>query len=274
MIIDSDAYAAAGVETLFFPGGEPHAKIPDVRGNILLFLKLRTWNDVGLGACVIDAFSRSHANWLEVFIPYFPAARQDKSDGRAPLTVQLTGPLLTNNRGGVHVFDPHSSVLLKAARIARVFMPSDLDIPVRPDVIGVIAPDAGAVARANEFRDRFYPGKWVLECEKTRNPRTGALSGYVLPPLPFAGRYVIVDDICDGGGTFNLLAKEFAADPLASASQLELFVSHGIFSKGLGAIDPVIEHITTTDSWCRLPSDSRLTVLPLSPLFPRIIGER
>jgi ribose-phosphate pyrophosphokinase len=94
-----------------------------------------------------------------------------------------------------------------------------------------------------------------------------------MPPLPARGRYIIVDDICDGGGTFNLLAHEFKADPQAGASKLELFVSHGIFSKGLSGIDPVIERVTTTDSWCRLASDARLTVLPLKPLFPLIHGD-
>jgi ribose-phosphate pyrophosphokinase len=92
-----------------------------------------------------------------------------------------------------------------------------------------------------------------------------------MPPLPKEGRYIIVDDICDGGGTFNLLAAAFKKDPLAEKSQLEMFVSHGIFSKGIEAIDYTIEHITTTDSWCQLPSSNRLTVIPLSPVFPKIL---
>jgi hypothetical protein len=32
MIIDSDSYAASGIDTLFFPGGEPHVKLPAVNG--------------------------------------------------------------------------------------------------------------------------------------------------------------------------------------------------------------------------------------------------
>jgi len=41
---------------------------------------------------------------------------------------------------------------------------------------------------------------------------------------------MIVDDICDGGATFILLAKELYA---AGAKEVNLFVTHGIFSKGL-----------------------------------------
>jgi ribose-phosphate pyrophosphokinase len=94
-----------------------------------------------------------------------------------------------------------------------------------------------------------------------------------MPPLSAQGRYIIVDDICDGGGTFNLLATAFATDPVGRFSMLEMFVSHGIFSKGIDAISPTIKKIVTTDSWCQLPSDDRLTVLPLSPLFA-ILGEK
>jgi ribose-phosphate pyrophosphokinase len=273
-IIDSDDYAASGIETMVFPGGEPHVKLPEFSGEVLLFLKLRSWSDVGFAALVADSMSRSGASTVRSFVPYFPAARQDRApDGRAPFTLRYTSLLLSPGRErGVIVFDPHSPVIFSTAQIDRAFMPGDLDIPRRRDVVGIIAPDKGAAERARKFRDAFYPGAVLIQCAKRRDPASGSLSGYTMPPLPGRGRYIIVDDICDGGGTFNLLAHEFKADPLADGSRLELFVSHGIFSKGLTAIDPVIEHITTTDSWCRLASDARLTVLPLSPLFALIQG--
>jgi ribose-phosphate pyrophosphokinase len=279
-IIDSDHYGASGIETMFFPGGEPHAKIPDgVAGNILLFLKLRTWEQTGLAACVIDALSRnSRVARLDVFIPYFPAARQDRSDGHAPLTIKLMAALLTRNRATTYVFDAHSHVLSESAPV-HVFMPADLDIPVRPDVAGIIAPDKGAVARATAFRDRFYPSAALIQCSKMRNPTSGRLSGFQMKDLHRPGRYIIVDDICDGGGTFNLLADEFRKGRDPDLFQLELFVSHGIFSKGLDAIDPAIVHITTTDSWVSESQagngnggNARLTVLPLAPLFKVIRG--
>lgn len=275
MIVDSDNYAAAGIETLFFPGGEPHAKIPNIQEDVLLFLKLRSWDAVGIAACVIDAFERHHGWSLATFIPYFPGARQDKTDGHNSLTVELMWRLLARGSTPVFTFDPHSTKLFDYARIeVPPLMPADLKIPIRPDVAGIIAPDKGATDRAYEFRDRFYHDAAVIQCSKRRDSATGRLSGYALPPLKREGRYVIVDDICDGGGTFNLLADAFGTDPAAKGSRLEMFVSHGIFSKGLNAISPLIEHITTTDSWCQLNSDDRLTVLPLAPLFKKIGGYR
>ncbi|MCC6954725.1 MAG: hypothetical protein IT290_11450 [Deltaproteobacteria bacterium] len=265
-IIDSDDYASAGIETMFFPGGEPHVKLPVFSDEIILFLKLRTWADVGFAALVIDAAQRQ-GNLRHIFIPYFPAARQDKTDGRAALSLSVIGRLLGNLP--VSVIDPHSARIYEHVNVAQTFMPSDLPLTTHDDVVGIIAPDEGARARATSFRDRFYPNVPVIPGTKSRDPLTGALSNYHLPVLERAGRYLIVDDICDGGGTFNRLAEAFSdrARELGSDCVLELFVTHGIFSKGLSAISPRIERITTTDSWCTLSSDARLTVLSLEPIL-------
>lgn len=272
-VIDSDNYAEHGIETLFFPGGEPHAKIPPgLAGSVLLFLKLRTWNDVGIAACVADALARSPPiDRIEVFMPYFPGARQDRHTNCAPLTVALSAALFDSIKS-LHVFDAHSEAV-KHWTGANCWMPADIEMPALQGFAGIIAPDAGAVDRATAFRDRFGTEAEVIRCSKHRDPRTGRLSGYLMPPLERVGRYMIVDDICDGGGTFNLLATAFNQDAVGARSELMMFVSHGIFSKGLEAISPKISYIMTTDSWCRLPNSERLHVLPLKDLFPKILGE-
>lgn len=273
-IIDSDNYAASGITTMFFPGGEPHVKFEKhIKDDVLFFGKLRTWNDVGLAACVLNTLAgpgRDEFN-IRAFIPYFPGARQDKVTGLAPFTVGLTTDLL-DVYAPLYILDPHSPELRQCLDFTQ-FGLTDLVVPVHWDVQGIIAPDDGAVDRARRFRDKFYPGVPLIKCTKRRDSFTGALSGYYCPQLPErGGRYIVVDDICDGGGTFNLLAEAFdKAMPYLYA--LELVVSHGIFSKGLHAISPIYSRITTTNSWCKLQSGGRLTVLPIEQLFARILGD-
>lgn len=270
-VIDSDNYAVHSIETLFFPGGEPHVKIPSFAGHEVLFvLKARTWADVGFGTLLLDGLDRQSLKRLRVFVPYFPGARQDRSDGSCGHTLSMTTHMLAGNRA-VYVVDGHSAALQAYGNIAEQFMPVDFDPTRRGGVAGIIAPDAGAIDRAQHFRDTMYPCRPMVYAQKERDPWTGRLSHYKLTPLPAAGHYIVVDDICDGGGTFNLLADAFARDPLAAQSSLELFVSHGIFSKGLDAISPLYTHITTTDSWCQLPTNDRLTVLPINSLYNRIM---
>src|SRR6185437_561490 len=163
IVIDSDNYAEAGIETLFFPGGEPHAKIPRYRRPVLAHLKLRTWSDVGLGACVLDAL-RVQGVEYKAFIPYFPGARQDKTDGTAPLTVKLMKNLLAYSNP-VWVFDPHS-IATRASIDCHVFMPSDLGFPEDDTIAGVIAPDEGAAWRATNFGKKVCPDAIFVQCTK------------------------------------------------------------------------------------------------------------
>lgn len=272
IIIDSDDYKASGVDAFFFPGGEPHVKIPEFQDDVLLYLKLRTWNDVGLAAALINALEQQD-KWFRSFIPYFPGARQDRSDGRSPLTLDLIGRVLGRGvKFSIDVFDAHSYAIHERMSIHE-WMPRDLPVPIRENVVGIIAPDAGAVVRAKQFRDHFYPDVTLYECSKKRDFESGKFLGYSMPTLNHRGHYIVVDDICDGGGTFNLLADEFAkVTPLDRRWSLELFVSHGIFSKGLSAISKKYEHITTTDSWCNYSpidlcsaANRRLTIIPLMP---------
>lgn len=274
-VISSDNYGAAGIKTMFFPGGEPHCHIDlkDQKSPILLDLRLRTWNDVGLAWCVMDALDRLRLH-AKVFCPYYPGARQDHPILGTPATLllmdQLVGVTDHGYIGPVHVFDVHNPAEFLGV---KNWMPADLDIPIKDDVVGIIAPDHGAIDRATAFRDKFYPKAGRYIGTKVREQETGKIKSFTLPMLPAGpGRYIIVDDICDGGWTFNMLAQQFA-EYYGTKYHLELFVSHGIFSKGLINLHPRIEHITTTDSflWTNSRSGPRLTIVPLSPLYDRIM---
>jgi len=86
----------------------------------------------------------------------------------------------------------------------------------------------------------------VYKTEKKRDEATGKLSGFSVEPLPSKGRFLLVDDICDRGGTFLGLAE---ASGLPK-ERLDLFVSHGVFSHDATETLPEkFGHIYTTNSY-------------------------
>lgn len=274
-IIDSDNYAAAGVQTFFFPGGEPHARLPDnfdAQQPTLLVARMRTWNDVGIAACVLDALRQAKCQRIGLFAPYFPAARQDRTDGRTPLTMKMIIRLLEGTVDTPHTFDLHNPAVVYGV---RNWLPHDLGLPVRPDIDVVVAPDIGAAERAFRFREAYCPNAQLLRLPKKRDFATGKLGDYDLTGITIdpAKRYLVVDDICDGGYTFILLADAMRKHAAGEALHLELFVSHGIFSKSLVPLLPHYRHIYTTDSWCQLTNHRLLTVYPLQPIIDRIAKE-
>ena len=183
-------------------------------------------------------------------LPYLPSARGDK-DTTHPAVINAT---LAAKSGitDIVTLDPHSTVWLQAFKaasdhtirvhelnlpaIVRSVVPFDLPLD------GVIAPDNGARDRAGAVAQAF--GLPLLIASKHRDPETGHLSGYVAPTdATEGGRYLVVDDICDGGGTFNLLAHAMPA-----GATLHLWVSHGGFTKGVQTLVNNYATIFTTDS--------------------------
>jgi ribose-phosphate pyrophosphokinase len=97
-----------------------------------------------------------------------------------------------------------------------------------------------------------------------QNVKTGQLSGFHTNIADFEGKTCfIVDDICDGGGTFVGLAALLKS---RHAGKIVLIVSHGIFSKGFDLAN--IDAIYTTDSFKNFnETPSHVVVLPFDTVL-------
>ncbi len=237
-----------------FPGGEPHFRLFDTLerdGPVLVAHRIRSFNDMGLLLVAIDALRRAGAGAISVFLPYFPAARQDRVmvPGEA-LTVNVYADLLNAlDLREVIVFDPHSDVTAAVLDRCRA-VSNHLFIERVVSTLGerplLVSPDAGALKKVHGL-SKALGGIEVVECGKSRDVRTGALSGFRVHHGDLEGRTcLVVDDICDGGGTFVGLAGVLKE---RGAGDLHLAVSHGIFSKGTEAIAAAFRSIHTTDSF-------------------------
>lgn len=102
------------------------------------------------------------------------------------------------------------------------------------------APDKGASEKTNE--NAIALGTCFVEMVKDRDPKTGWIrSVKVLGEPDLTGKNVLItDDICDGGMTF-LKCAEALRD--AGANSVSLYVTHGIFSKGLSIFEGVIDNV-------------------------------
>ncbi len=160
--------------------------------------------------------------------------------------------------------DPHSDVtgVLKhytQAQVVELFKKAGLftDAPI------IAIPDAGAIKKVHSWINNV-PNTGTIQCLKTRNSKTGALSGFdVISQYLDGAPVVIVDDICDGGGTFINLAHNLKT---LGAGSLRLAVTHGLFTKGLDVLTPWFDEIYTLDT-CPWDGNSRLFTVPLKDLL-------
>lgn len=174
-------------------------------------------------------------------LPYLPYARQDKTISNPTTFSFSTFAKLLNvlEFDGVHVVDPHNVEFAKASiKNLAITMPNP--DPLLADLNAyIVFPDAGAAKR---YGAKDYAHGII--CDKDREPLTGIIRGIVVVCGKVEARpYLIVDDICDGGRTFIEVAKTLYA---AGATEVYLYVSHGIFSKGLDVLrDAGIKRIFT-----------------------------
>ncbi len=241
------------VKSFVFAGGEPHIKInPDFHESLPVRItqRINSFNDLGAICVTVDALRRLGAKNLELFIPYFPGARQDRVMVLGePLTVKVYADII-NSLGfeKVMIYDPHSEVAPALLNNCAVFSNHQFIAEVINQIgssVNLISPDGGALKKIYKVSE-YLDGLEVVECSKSRDVKTGKLSGFkVYAEDLLGGDCLIVDDICDGGRTFIGLAQELKNK---NAGRLYLAVSHGIFSKGFEELLTVFDKIFTTDS--------------------------
>jgi len=145
----------------------------------------------------------------------------------------------------VVLYDVHSDVakaLIKnSVNISNKVL---VDAYNKPDSI-LICPDAGAVKKVGKYLEWNKNIVDVVYCTKTRDLSNGKIDLKVLEPEKCTGKNcVIIDDLCDGGGTFVGIASQI------KPAFLTLIVTHGIFSKGFKTLsEHDINHIITSDSY-------------------------
>lgn len=243
------------IESFNFPDGQPHVTV-----------KHSAWQDDGFVTPKVVASITSSDDLMKLLlvksildeqgfrgvglkITYLMGARMDRAiDVDSPFTLRVVADLI-NNAGflRVSIFDPHSDVataLLNARAVLPIKYVSLALTRVSKPI--VLIPDAGAVKRTGAILEQLkYTGDTV-QALKHRDMATGKLSGFeILDPKKVTDRNVlIVDDLCDGGGTFAGLADLCIR---YGSKSVTLYVSHGVFSKGLDI--PGIDRILTTDSY-------------------------
>lgn len=250
------------IEPFMFPGGERHVAIPvgSMSGPEVgeaIFAVLFDTNGIMDLLLLADAIKRAGSFVRQIVIPYLPYARQDRvANVGEPLSVAVMAQLINSIEAEeVAIFDLHSPVaaalidnlreitqdMLLKSRDYREVMSDYFD---GGNPVTIIAPDSGAEKKALKVAQMSLAG--LATASKVRNTKTGEITKTVFHPEESieCHNVLICDDICDGGRTFIELAKVLREHKPA---RIGLFVTHGLFTKGLEVFDDLIDDIYTLD---------------------------
>src|SRR6476619_1169453 len=182
---------------------------------------------------MIDTFRRASAERVTAVIPDFGYARSDKKDRpRVPIAAKLVSNLIT--QAGA---DRILTIDLHASQIQGFF-----DIPVdhlyaAPVVVDyfnanpinnliVVAPDTGGAERERAYAKRLNAG--LALCDKRRERANEADVMNIVGDVS-GKNCLIIDDMCDTGGT---ICKVAAALAKAGANEISACFTHGVLSGG------------------------------------------
>lgn len=200
---------------------------------------------------MIDAFNRSSARRINVVIPYYGYARQDKKVApRVPISAKLVADLLTvAGADRVITMDLHAGQIqgffnipvdnLFAAPIILEYIQNHFDSDVT-----IVSPDAGGVERARAFAKRLNAGLAIVD--KRRDAPNVATAMAVIGNVEDKVA-IILDDMVDTAGT---LTEAAAAIKQRGAREVHACCAHPVLSGPAvkRIAESVIKSIVVTDT--------------------------
>lgn len=225
---------------------------------------------------MLDALKRASAKTINVVMPYYGYARQDrKARAREPITAKLVADLIeTAGADRVITLDLHAPQI-------QGFFDGPIDhlqgVPLLSDYfekknfedIIVVSPDHGGVTRARKMADRLKAPIGIID---KRRPRPNVAEVMNIIGNIEGKTAILIDDIIDTAGTITL-----AANALIENGAKEVYASctHPVLSGP--AIERIqnskIKELVITNS-IPLPEDKlidKITQLSVAPLIGEAI---
>jgi ribose-phosphate pyrophosphokinase len=270
-LVNPDDVLSCKYEISKFPDGQQSVKIVEHQYNTFLSLRdrtnsitiksrLNTFQDLELIICANQALKEIGVKSVKLFIPYCIGGRSDRKfqEGGINYIKTVIAPILNSqNFDEVRIMDPHSDVLeacinnfikIDNNHLVKFALDNIVKDGGTQDNICLVSPDAGAYKKIFDVAT-WFGIKEIITASKVRDISTGKILRTEVPSIEKYDdgmRYVIVDDICDGGRTFIELAKVIKEQK--PNSKIYLVVTHGIFSAGFGELNNYFERIYTTNS--------------------------
>ena len=223
---------------------------------------------------MIDAAKRASAKHVNVVIPYYGYARQDRKDKpRIAVSAKLIANLLTaSGASRVVSCDLHAGQIqgffdipLDHLNGSSVFVPYVKKLNLENVIFA--SPDAGGTERVRDYA-KYFDCEFVI-CDKTREKANEVKSVEVIGEVKDKD-VIIVDDLIDTGGTIAM-ASNVIMDK--GAKSVRAIITHPVLS---GNAEENLEkssliELVVTDSIPLNIRNKKIKVLSIAGLFAKAI---
>lgn len=229
-----------------FKDGQVSAKVETTIDNLNIHIRGNSYEDLFKAAAIKEAWDNCNNGNSYLTIGCLIGQRSDRrfNNGESFDLKVIAKFINSMNFTSVGILHPHSVVSLALIDNSYEINPLEYVEQALKDSGAdcVVSPDAGAYKYTYNIAE--FLKKEMIAANKVRDAEGNPLINVTGDVKDKS--CLIVDDLADGGRTFNLLAsklKELGAD------KVFLYVTHGQFNYGFDELKEYIDHIYTTDSF-------------------------
>lgn len=260
-----------GVAPWTYPGGEEGIRATYPAADAVGFARIRSSQDLVRVLLALQAAQLNDMKFSKLLFPYLPYARQDRVAVRGdPNAAAWLGKVMRASLGPdlptIFTYDLHSKgaknwfeqsgLLLTPLSPVRFIRRYIKKLAPRDSVV-LVSPDKGAADKTSLYA-AVLGTSWV-QMDKVRDPQTGKLTGFKpvdtishknqisVENIDASDTVIVVDDICDGGGTFIGVADGLLDQGIDNVPHL--WTTHGIYSKGFDALATKYKSVACLDSF-------------------------
>jgi len=219
---------------------------------------------------MIDAAKRASAYKIIAVVPYYGYARQDRKDKpRVAIGAKLIATLLeAAGANRVITMDLHAAqiqgffdVPVDHLDSSAIFIPYINDLKLQN--LAFAAPDVGSTNRVREIAS-YFNAEMVI-CDKHRK-RANEIASMVVIGDVTGKDIILVDDICDTGGT---LAKAAGLLKEKGARSVRAMITHPVLSGNAYANieNSVLEELVVCDTIPLKQESVKIKVISVADLF-------
>ena len=245
-----------------FSDGEKHIKfITEInrKDSVKVICRITSMDELFILMQVGDILNRMEVEWALV-ITYLMGMRMDRvMSFNEAFSLKIVAKTINDmHPDAVFVVEPHSDRTLKlinnSTPLMNHFAEAAMTDPEHNYMI--VFPDAGAKLRYGEALENKVP---MMTCHKKRDPATGKLSGFgidnpeVLNEYPECNAFFVIDDLCDGGGTFCGIADQLKE--LRPDFHRTLAITHAVAARGIYKVMDYYNDLFITNSYADCGND-------------------
>lgn len=225
---------------------------------------------------LIDAFKRASAYKINLIMPYYGYARQDrKTRGREPITAKLVADLLTKaGADRVVTIDLHAGQIqgyfdIPVDHFSAETIFADYFRPMIDDSFTVVSPDLGGVTRSRSFANLLRLPIAIIE---KRRPKPNVSEVMNIIGQIRGKNCILIDDIIDTAGTITNAANSLRE---YGARDVYICATHAVLSgNAIERIQNSVVSKCVITNTIRLPEDKqidKIDVVSVAPILAEAI---